>query len=90
LVGKVLHKVFGKQTSNISDTSERRKVENVYALKSIQLDRVKPLFVEELKNEIAILKSTDHPNIVKAHEVYTYKKNIYLVLELCQGGDLCE
>lgn len=88
VVGKVLAKVFGKQTSNISDNSERRKVENVYALKSIQLDRVKPLFVDELKNEIAILKSTDHPNIVKAHEVYTYKKHIYLVLELCQGGDL--
>lgn len=22
------------------------------------------------------------------HKVYTYKKNIYLVLELCEGGDL--
>jgi len=46
------------------------------------------MFVEELRNEIEILRSTDHPNIVKAHEVYTYKKNIYLVLEICQGGDL--
>ena len=56
MVGKVFDKIFGKQSSNISDSSERHKVENVYALKSIQLDRVKPLFVEELKNEIAILK----------------------------------
>ncbi|CAB9509994.1 MAP kinase-activated protein kinase 2 (Fragment) [Seminavis robusta] len=87
VVGKIMSKLL-KQPSNISDTSERRKVENVYALKSIQLDRVQPLYVEELKNEINILKSTDHPNIVKAHEVYNYKKNIYLVLELCQGGDL--
>jgi serine/threonine protein kinase len=30
----------------------------------------------------------DHPNIVKAHEMYTYKKQIFLVLELCDGGDL--
>lgn len=30
----------------------------------------------------------DHPNIVKAHELYTYKKHIFLVLELCDGGDL--
>lgn len=56
VVGKVMAKLLKKQTSNISDNSERRKVENVYALKSIQLDRVKPLYVEELKNEIAILK----------------------------------
>lgn len=65
-----MDRILKKQvSSSISDDSERRKVENIYALKSIQLDRVKPLYVEELKNEIAILKSTDHPNIVKAHEV---------------------
>ena len=46
------------------------------------------MFIQELQNEIDILRSMDHPNIVKAHEVYTYKKQIYLVLELCDGGDL--
>lgn len=30
----------------------------------------------------------DHPNIVKAHELYRYKKHLFLVLELCDGGDL--
>lgn len=47
------------QDSNVSgdNLSERRKEKVDYALKSIQLDRVKPIFVEELKNEIAILKS---------------------------------
>lgn len=30
----------------------------------------------------------DHPNIVKALEVYDNKKQIYVVLELCDGGDL--
>lgn len=63
--------------------------EHVYALKSIILDRVSPAFVEELKNEINILGSMDHPNIVKAHEVFLCKnKQIYIVLELCDGGDL--
>ena len=68
-VSKVMQKLFKKESSNISDPSERRKVENIYALKSIQLGRVQPMYVDELKNEIAILKSCDHPNIVKAHEV---------------------
>lgn len=43
-----------KQTS--SSLSERRKNKIDYALKSIQLDRVSPLFLTELKNEISILK----------------------------------
>jgi calcium-dependent protein kinase len=63
--------------------------EYLYALKSIIMDRVSPEFVEELKNEISILRCLDHPNIVKAHEVFLCKdKQIYIVLELCDGGDL--
>jgi serine/threonine protein kinase len=68
--------------SNITNNS------NCYALKSIQLDRVSTAFVEELKNEINILKAMDHPNIVKLQEVFSHKKQIYLILELCDGGDL--
>ncbi len=71
-------------TSTIPD---HRKPE--YALKSIHLDRISPSFVEELSNEIDILKTMDHPNIVKLLEVFYQKnKQIFLVLELCDGGDL--
>jgi calcium-dependent protein kinase len=72
-------------TSNISSDRSRRVS---YALKSIQLDRVSPSFVGELKNEIDILKTMDHPNIVRLNEVYHHKKQIYMILELCDGGDL--
>lgn len=59
-----------------------------YALKSIILSRVSDEFLEELRNEVAILQSLDHPNIVKAFEVYETKVNIYVVLQHCSGGDL--
>lgn len=62
--------------------------EFLFGLKRIMLDRISPIFIEELKNEISILRSLDHPNIVRPHEVYTQKKQIYLVMELCAGGDL--
>lgn len=52
------------------DDNERTS-EHEYALKSIILDRVSPTFIKELQNEINILRSLDHPNIVKLYEVYT-------------------
>jgi serine/threonine protein kinase len=59
-----------------------------YALKSIQMARISASFREELKNEIDILNAMDHPNIVKLHEVINHKEQIYMILELCDGGDL--
>lgn len=41
-----------------------------------------------LKYEIDILKNLDHPNIVRLFEVYEDEKHIYLVTELCTGGEL--
>ena len=46
------------------------------------------LRIEELKNEINVLRSLDHPNIIKAYEVYYGVRNIHLVMENCAGGDL--
>jgi len=52
---------------------------------------------ELMDNEIQLLKSMNHPNIMKLYEVYTENAgeggavangNIYLVTELCEGGDL--
>lgn len=40
------------------------------------------------KNEMDIMKMTDHPNIVKLFETFEDKKHMHLVLELCAGGDL--
>ena len=79
--------ITAKSNSSLSD-SERRKRQIMYALKTIMLDLVNDKFMEELDNEIDILKGMDHPNIVKLHEVFDYKKQIFLILELCDGGDL--
>ena len=60
-----------------------------YALKTIHIDRVTdPTFVQELLNEIDILKTLDHPNIVRPIETFNYRRNTCIVMELCEGGDL--
>eukprot|EP00565_Helicotheca_tamesis_P003993 CAMPEP_0185729834 /NCGR_PEP_ID=MMETSP1171-20130828/7480_1 /TAXON_ID=374046 /ORGANISM="Helicotheca tamensis, Strain CCMP826" /LENGTH=520 /DNA_ID=CAMNT_0028398761 /DNA_START=128 /DNA_END=1690 /DNA_ORIENTATION=+ len=80
---KGIFKMFGSKRGDIvSDVDER------YAMKSIRLGYVTDDFLDELRNEIIILRSLDHPNIVKAYEVYENKKNIYIIMELCTGGDL--
>lgn len=43
-----------------------------------------------LHQEVSILQSLDHPNIVKYYETYEDDKFIYLVMELCPGGELFE
>lgn len=39
-------------------------------------------------NEVAALKTLDHPNIIKLFEVYEDSKCVYLVQEFCEGGEL--
>jgi len=58
----------------------------VRAIKSISKAQMKN--VDRFKQEIAIMKMMDHPNIVKLYETFEDHRNIYLVLELCNGGEL--
>ena len=59
-----------------------------FALKEIDLSFVKQEYIDELHNELEMLKSFDHPNIIKAYETFRVKKRLAIVLELCSGGDL--
>lgn len=72
-----------------SSSASRGRANMVYAMKSIHLSRVQDeTFVEELKNEIEILKKLDHPHIVRPIETFFHRNQIFIVMELCSGGDL--
>ena len=43
-----------------------------------------------LKNEINILQSLKHPNIVKYDDIKKTKKHFYIVMDYCNGGELSE
>ena len=43
---------------------------------------------DKFKREIQILIIADHPNIIKLYEVFESKRSLYLVMELCRGGEL--
>eukprot|EP01068_Selenidium_serpulae_P007835 Selendium_serpulae@DN4815_c1_g1_i2.p1 len=56
------------------------------AVKTIPKVRVKN--VQRFRQEIEIMKGLDHPNIIKLFETFEDTNYIYLVLELCHGGEL--
>lgn len=65
---------------------EKKKLEKTYASQNNNHLRI---FLS-IENEINILRSLDHENIVKLKEVYENKTFIHLVLEELKGGDLLQ
>uniref|UniRef100_A0A6U5FCI9 Uncharacterized protein n=1 Tax=Corethron hystrix TaxID=216773 RepID=A0A6U5FCI9_9STRA len=61
-----------------------------FALKTIQLNQISETLLKEFRNEVEILKSLDHSNIVKPIEVFecSLNRRLFVVMELCSGGDL--
>ena len=45
------------------------------------------LFLLQLYREVRIMKTLDHPNIVKLFEVIQTEKQLYLVMEYASGGN---
>ena len=43
---------------------------------------------KQLVDEIDILKSLEHPNIMKIYECFEDKENVYIISEFCDEGDL--
>lgn len=60
-----------------------------YAIKAISKEILsEPKLLAGLESEIKIMREFSHQNIVCLHEYFSSEKNFYLVLELCEGGDL--
>ena len=56
------------------------------AVKKVPKKKIKNM--ERFKQEITILQKLDHPNILKLYEYFEDEKNVYLITEMCKGGEL--
>jgi calcium-dependent protein kinase len=67
--------------NRITDSIRAMKVINKSSACSEEDDK-------EIFNEINILRTLDHPNILKIFEFYSNKESYSIVTELCSGGEL--
>ncbi|CRG99828.1 calcium-dependent protein kinase 3, putative [Plasmodium relictum] len=77
-LGKGTYGCVYKATDKLLKISRAVKVVSKKKLKNI------PRF----RQEIDIMKNLDHPNVVKLLETFEDDEQIYLVMELCTGGEL--
>ncbi|KAA0152296.1 hypothetical protein FNF28_07048 [Cafeteria roenbergensis] len=72
--------------------ARHRRTGVLYAVKSIDLDKMAAAYLEELRSEIAFLTLLDHPNVITLYETFEddTEGRLYLVLEYCSGGELFE
>jgi calcium/calmodulin-dependent protein kinase I len=83
-IGQLLGKgAFSSVFEAVHKASQQR-----VAIKIIDKAHLKAKDLEAVGTEIRILKSVDHPNVLKLYEHYDDAFNVCLVLELCDGGEL--
>ena len=63
-------------------------MDNIVAIKMIEKVQDNMIDDLEIKNEINILKSLSHPNIVKIYEFFDTVLYYYIVTEYCKKGEL--
>jgi calcium-dependent protein kinase len=52
------------------------------------IPKKKILNMDTFMLEIEILRKLDHPNVLKLYEYFIDDENIYLITEMCRGGEL--
>ena len=82
-------KILGSGVSGTARLVTHKATGVNYAVKCLDLGLIKSAEgLQQLREEIYIMCQLDHPNIVRLEEVYESFSDLYLVLELCTGGDL--
>jgi calcium-dependent protein kinase len=83
-IGKVLGTgAFGEVRMCVHRSTNVQRAVKVLRKSKLNEDETRMLF-----NEISILKSMDHPNIIRMYEYFEDDKRYYLVQEICKGGEL--
>ena len=83
-------RIIGKGSFSIVYLVRRKEDKKEYALKSIIMDKLSEIDQQNSVNEIRILASVSHPNIIGYKEAFwdNKSKSLNIVMEYCDDGDL--
>jgi len=70
------------------DQKENDDDGNVYIMKKISKVNVEKEILHEIQTEISLLRTLDHPNVVRVYETFQDSKTVYIIMEYLKGGDL--
>ncbi|XP_010489430.1 PREDICTED: calcium-dependent protein kinase 16 [Camelina sativa] len=87
-IGKLLgHGQFG-----YTYVATDKKTGDRVAVKKIDKAKMQiPIAVEDVKREVKILQAlTGHENVVRFYNAFEDKNSVYIVMELCEGGELLD
>ena len=82
--------ILGTGVSGIVTIAVHKKTRIEFALKTLTKKGLKPDKLANLHGEINIMTTLDHPNILRLLEFFETKNEIFLILELCKGGELLD
>ena len=81
-------KLLGKGTYGAVYKVVRKSDNEEYALKEVSLKALKKREREDAVNEVRVLASIKHRNILRYCEAFLEGSNLYIVTEYAKGGDL--
>ena len=84
---KKLH-LLGEGTFSTVYEAQNRITDIMRAMKIIKKEHNFDKDEKEIINEVNILKTMDHPNIVKFFEFYSNENSYSIIMEYCKGGKL--
>ena len=85
-VYKIDKKTLGTGAYGIVSRVKHKDTGQIRAVKKVAKKKIKNM--ERFQQEITILQLLDHPNVLKLYEYFEDAKNVYLITELCTGGEL--
>jgi len=63
--------------------AKHKKSKEIRAIKSVPVNKM-----QTLEREISLMKMMDHLNVIRLYETFMDSKALFLVMELCDGGEL--
>ncbi|XP_073897149.1 serine/threonine-protein kinase 33 [Castor canadensis] len=83
-------RILGQGSFGMVIEATNKETETKWAIKKVNKEKAGSSAVKLLEREVSILKSVKHEHIIHLEQIFETPKKMYLVMELCEDGELKE